>query len=455
MEFAIEKTNIYREVQAVFSSGPNPVIFFWRAQIHVKRKNYNVLKVVSVQFRRNYLNNVFDEIYVDLLLGEGDYIFNIEPFRQDLEITLIKSPLNEVAGSPNLDEQPETQRYKAISLTPSSAAIESNSVHQMNIETANRAQIKTYSFQLMDKVVEKVRTISGGGIFRNTSAALVARTLLTNLSKNLKVENEIAIKGVDLAPKFVTDVKQHIQVPQHTELTKIPKYLHEAYGIYSSGFWYYLQKGYWYMYPTYDLTRYNQSSLTLTVINVPAQRMPNIERSYRKTQTQVIVLSTGETKFTDQAEYKALNEGNAVRFIDADNITANFVQVEGNKVAASIKENVQECVLDNRISTNNIRQSPVQITSNVAFEKSRIAARLGSFIQTTWDNARDDLIYPGMPVKYVYETYNSVHELLGVVVGAEYFSQLDGENMNSTRHTCRSILTLFVDKNLKIIPEDR
>ena len=71
-------------------------------------------------------------------------------------------------------------------------------------------------------------------------------------------------------------------IPHGTRLVDIPKYLQESQrGVFGSGLSSYYRDGYWYIWPSYDTTRFTKEEIRLTIINVPQTRFPGMERTFK------------------------------------------------------------------------------------------------------------------------------------------------------------------------------
>ena len=69
------------------------------------------------------------------------------------------------------------------------------------------------------------------------------------------------------------------------------------------------------------------------------------------------------------------------------------------------------------------------------------------FLVVGWEQADPTIIYPGMPVRYIYEHNGQLAELFGTVVGAQYTIISGSKNMLGGRHNCNAALQLFLEKD--------
>lgn len=452
-----ESSVFQREVKEIIDAGIKSVFFRWEATLHANGRDLEAYYVDNVELNRNYLKNSFDEMFVTINVPPGNFEKYFVPYKDSLEITLRRIPLSEAGNMPTDNAAVASYRYRATLENGASGVVAGKDPSLQNITAANNANVKAVTLQLMDPVVEQVRLKTIGTIFRNTNAANAIRVALGKYGKSIKnAEKEVAIKGVDVAPNYIEEVRDHIVIPHMTKLVSFPDYIHQFHGgVYNGGFGYYLQEGLWYLYPPFDVTRYPKSKKTLTVLNVPAERFPQPERSHRVTPTQVIILATGDVKHVDETESQQLNAGNGVRFADANRLFTQFAQTGGNKAIASRGDNTAEFVYENRpTKVNNAQASPDKITDNYALERGRIASRAGSYIQLIWEASDPSLLQPGMPVKLMYLENDRSQEIYGCLIGAHTHNDPINQGVKERKFMSKTVITLFIDRKVKVDDPD-
>lgn len=449
---AIEASVLWQEVRRIAAEGVKPISFRWELTIHVKGKDIKPYYVESVDLTRNYVKNHADVWIVRFALGPGTYNKDILPNKSILEATLRKIPLEEGVNTPDKESDIQTVRFRAIPIDTKSSQVEGNSVVADNTESADIGTIDSISFQLIDPVVERLRMVSVGGIYRSSKPGDLLRSILGHHSKKYSKDGNLGCLGVDIAEGDNPDVRDHYIIPHSTPLFNVPMYVHETCGgVYSGGFAFYYQDRMWYVFPPYDITRYDRSTASATIINIPKDRLPESDRTYRKTPTQVIIIATGETAHIDLSDHRQLNQGNGVRFVDARNVLEGFLSVDGNKASVDRTKNMNEFVMNNReTGLNMIVESTNRITDNYRLEYSKLAFRNGAFIQVVWENSKESLLYPGMPIKYMYLENNVAHELYGILVGVDSMSSAATPGPAPKRHVTKTALTLFVNQKLTV-----
>lgn len=314
-------------------------------------------------------------------------------------------------------------------------------------ETSDLAGVQKYHIQLVDLAAEQLRMKSVGGIYRDMTTSDVVQGILSMASADLGLDETASVQGVDVVAGNNDQRRDHIVVPHGTRATELPDYIQQhAGGVYSAGMGYYLQNGIWYVYPQYNLRRFPAEPRNLTVYNIPQRRLPGVERTFMSDEERLIVLATGETKQTDESELAQLSRGNGVRYLDANRVIGSWRSVDLNTATAKRSDNVRELSLKSRkVGLNYAPMSDRRVTANPYFETSEIAPRLGTVVQAVWENADPDLIYPGMPARYVYLEGDVLNDVYGIVLGADHSIDLQGRGITAERYRCNMLVTLFLD----------
>jgi len=444
----IENSSLYREIQAVLNSPNKPVHFQWKAEIHVNGVTYHPLKVLSIDFAEDYETKYADEIIITLAISGGTYAKRIYPFKDKVDITLFRNPLQETAAVYDTEAGLSSERYAATLIDTGNPIVEGNGSNTPTEESLNLTNIFEISFQLVNKALEQMRMLSVGGVYRNTTTENVVKTILTNESKKVVVDGVRRPVGVDMFPASNMKVRDHVIIPQGTKLVSLPEYVQsKCGGVYSSGLGYYFKKDHWYIYPCYDTTRFNKAPNTLTIINVPRNKLPDVERTYRQDGKNIVIIATGDVKLRDDSESQQLNQGNGVRFADADTFMNGFSKTVNNKTVINRGKNNSEVIAASRASgNNNVHVSNNPINSNPFVEYSKLARRQGNFISLVWENSSPALILPGMMVRVLYMDSEGINDVYGVLLKAHHYAQTKGTGMTDMRYVTRSALSIFTQQ---------
>lgn len=425
--------------------------FFWDAEIHcAEGLTVHCFKLLNIDFVCDYTNNFTDEVTCRLAIGAGDYAYDVYPNMAKLEITLFKIPVNEVGGGSTEGGEVQTQRYTATIVKPQNPVIASNSFNQPDKNALNLTNMLEIDFQLIPKAVNQFRMRNFGGIFRNVTTEDCVRAILTSESKLIKTDVDTMPVGVQMVPGNNKTKRDHIVIPQGTRLVDVPGYIHSRCGgVYNAGFAYYFLNNTWYVFPPYNNVDFAQAQKTLTLIRVPKNRMPGTERTFKVNGDAVTAIVTGDTRSSNKTESMMLNEGNGVRFGDADKMMEDFVKVQGNKATAGRGGTNNEFTTISRPDgLNNVLNSETRISSNPFVEYSKLAFRDGIQMAMSWENSDPTLIYPGMPVKILFMEDDEIRETFGLIVHAHHYVQTLGTGFQSNRHMCTSNLVVFTKRQI-------
>ena len=444
----INSTPLYTEAMNIINRGDTGSGIGWRAVIHLgdTGKTISPLQVTAVNIRCDFVLGFADEFTCTLTIPFGQYARRVYPNRNNLEISLMKIPHREGAGENRLDINAQAERFSATLIGGDKSPTVGQGRESIDEGILDLMDILQVSFQLTNKAVEKIRMISVGGTFRNTTVKDTLLGILTKESLAIKVDNQRAIEGVDMVkPKNLTK-RDHILIPQGVKLFDVCDYVQKNIGVYNAGIGSYIRGKTWHVFPLHDTTIFNESKLTLTVLILPRTKFPQLERTYKKTGNSLTLLSTSETSFVDDNGSQYLNFGNGARFADANKFMSGFNETTENTTLVSRAKNVNEFKLEDRPNNvNNINITQNKITANPFFEYSKIIARKGGVFTVMWENSDPTLLVPGMLTRVVYFDNTEMKEIYGTLLGAEHISIKIGD-FGSNKHSCNSKLQFFVNQ---------
>ena len=442
MEF--EDSSLMQEVAAVQNSETRPQ-FTWSCQLFTGDKTMTPLKVLSIDEDWDFENMFAPELMIKIAMPGGMYAYDVYPGQADLEIEVTRRPLKEVGDNPDEDIPERTIRYRAILVDRGNPVMEGNNANVPTRVVLDLTKIEEVEFQLISKIVEKLRVVSIGGVYRGNTVEEVIKGILTTESAKIKIDNDTDIKGVEMLPASNTKARDHIVIPHGLPLVLLPEYIQKRCGVYSAGMGYFLLNNYWYVYPCYDTERYAETTETFTVINVPRNKFRQVERTWRKDGDNLVIIASGDVKFRDGSNKTQLNMGNGVRFMDANVAFGDAVKVEGNKAIAARAVNNSEFISEEREDGLKLaRLSDNPITANPYEEFSKMARRAGSVFAFTWENADLSLIKPGMMGKIMYLEEDEIKEVYGVILKASTFHHMTEPGYTATRYRSNTALSIYI-----------
>lgn len=409
------------EVAEISQRGKSSSAFYAEAHVTSSSGSFKALNVTGLNRYRDYIADYTQNLIVTMnaTLAQYEKLIHSDTSAITLTLTLYEIGF-QTAFSLGALANPKQFTYKAKLLEIDSSQISQNNPMSNNANIGDMT-FREFSVQLLEPCFESVSIRTVGGVFRKANGINLIKTLLTNFSTDDEVDAITSVRGVDVVEGFNEKETEQIIIPHMTPLTKAISIINEnCGGVYPTGFSYFLQNNLWFIFPPYDITRFNKTNRTITIVNLPKDRLPGIEKTYFNSSTKLIVLSTRDSKVIDNREAKTFNEGSSLRFVDASKLFDSFGTVEDNKFKVDASQNVNEMTLGTRADNMNVlRASGTRITSNKNAELSKLAMSKGFYIQLIWENSDDSLLHPGMPAKVLFLKDNQPASATGVLIESE------------------------------------
>lgn len=441
------QTIMKQEIDAITTAPAQVTAYNYKITVHTPNGDIPALMVNSYHVLRDYYTRFGDVISLQASFPLGEAVHDILPNHGNLEITVVKiALLNGSNYSPQQNMGNKTERYTAKLYDVQNKLMEGKQLELAYRSKASTDNMITLDFQLIAPTLEVLRTVTFGSTLRNCNGMDAIRAILLNSTEN--VNNITVDEGYD------SRVREHIHIPHNTRIVDLPKLVNRTVGgLYPTGFRYYFQKDKWYIYSPFNIKQFHKSFNTLTIVNMPKDKLPGIEVSFRKTGNQVIILATGDTAHIDNSEAQTANLGNGVRFVDSRTIMEGFGEVINNKFVVDRSKNVTQVSNPNQQRKVNVtNQSNVRITSSYNLEYSELMRKAGSIVQCAWESSDVNLLYPGMPVRYLYMDGEQAKEIYGRLIADETKTRQSNRHPTQRIFVNDSVLTLFVSKSG--VPDD-
>lgn len=453
----IRDSLLWLDIQDIITKAKdNAVSFNYEATIHTETANIAVLKIQTIATQRDYVENIGDNKELEIMVPMGMYRDYIYPFRNNLEISIKKTILASLGGGKKQDSQIVIERYKAV-FSSSNPPPNNSDTDQIDTFSLDLAGIHSgIKFQLLDKSLEPLRIKTVGGVFKNVSSEDVIRTVLVGESNNVLLEGNPCIDGLDLVKPNNEVVRQHIVIPDGTEIFKVPTYIQEKVGgIYSNGIGTYLQtyegKKLWFVYPLTDVTRFEEmGGKKLTVYGIPAKTLAGIDRTYYVDGDNVSVLAVGNAIYSDDANAGYMNKGSGFRMAEAGAFMNKPVELDenNNPLGARGRLNYEMIASERADGLNYAPIAKTRISCNPFNEYTKVNINGVSDIITEWDRSDPDLIHPGMPCQYVFLYNDEIVKLKGTVLGVITTYYLAGKSMADNTYISKTKLRLSCERFL-------
>lgn len=434
------------EVMEVANKGSTITAAYMEAVIGTSKGSIKALNVTGMNRYRDYIENFTQQliITVNTTLEQYERILHSDTSNITVTLTYYDIGYNTPFSIMALGN-PKQFTYKAKLLKIDSAQLNQNNP-MSNSANIGDMTLREFELQLLEPCFESVSIKTVGGPFRKVTGIDVIKTLLTNFSTEDDVDAITSVKGVNVVDGYSEEIIENLVIRHMTPLTEAIKLINDnCKGIYPTGFSYFLQNNLWYIFPPYDITQFSKSNRTITVVNLPRDRLPGIEKTYTNSKTKLIVLSTRDTNVIDNREAMTFNEGSSIRFVDAEKMFDGFGKVEDNKFKVNARDNINELTLANRSDNMNVlRSGSTRITSNKNKELTRLAKSRGFYMQITWENSDDSLLHPGMAAKILFLKNNQPASATGVLIESETIWHPMEKTFKNVKLQKTSVMTFFL-----------
>jgi len=445
---AFDQSSLKGEVNAVVGADDSAPSRRLEVELKAGEHVVTVMKTVTLEMRRSYWSSFGDVVFLDLMISSGVFAHLVQPNKDNLSATLFWYPVQGAYNVPYQEEEVLTTQYKAILHGIDSPAIEGNEQAASSPTAMDLSSMQQYRFELISPVIDQLRMMTFGAVIQSSTPEQALRSIMTRAIPKLRLSADLRLRGVDFVPPDNTDVQKQFVIPHGTPLLDMADYIQNTVGLYSKGIGTYLQDRNWWVYPLYDLTLFDTAEKTLTLINVPSNRYQGIDRTYRTTANQVIALVTGQVKALDPSEVAQISHGHGTRFGHPDRMFKAFmVDNKDNTTNSSRKDMVSE--YHTSAHPDGSKFAPIssrRIITNRYLETSELAVRQGSFVVCTWNHSVIGLFYPGMPVKYIYETENETREVQGQLHEVHHFMSSTRPGIKDKDMSTRSVMLIFVER---------
>lgn len=445
----IMETTLGDEINKISSISKNTRPYY-AAVVHTPVGDADVLAILNYDAMRDYLVQYSDEVTAVLLIPKGQMAFRVARYVDQLEITISKSD-GALVGAPEDTPNLSVNRYRMILSSPVDPALEAAARALPDEFSMDLQGFETVSVQMFEPVMERFAMQTYGNIFRKTPVGDIVRTILSKTTSNPDIEAEYQMLGIDIVEPEDATIRDHVLIPAGTPAPDAVGYVHKnAGGIYPAGLSYYYQNRYWYVFPPYDYTRYNEASRQLIIYRVPENRMPFLENTHQVEGSVISIVATGEFSMRNMSQTKKLADGNGLMFSDASKLFERGVEVKNNKALVSRASNTNEFVSSQqKDGLNNVAMSQQAITANKLFQSSILAAREGAEVQLVWQNANPEILHPGMQTRIYFMRNGQVREVQAVLIGVQYSVEAVGDGIVSGVQQCNAALRFWVNPDEK------
>lgn len=447
---AFEQSPLWLDVKATIVSGPKPVYFDTSVEVHTKDNDFSVFKVLEIQEDCNYAMDFCGSMFIRFSMALGDYVYKLYPFRDTLEVSIKKTPQKDTGGT-NEDMEVQVTRYRAIlKLDGSNPSLTGKRISNQSYEALNQNQMVDIHLELIDLNADVLRVANiPGGAYRDATPQQLIAGIMTGESNKYRIGGEPAIKAFNMTKPDNTAVMPNPVLPSGLKLAQVPTFVQERMqGVYSSGLGVFYQRHAgipsWFVYSLYNPTRFDDDVERAVIFAVPEDRMSGMDVTYRKEGKILYIAVTGQQQYSDDSKMSDLNNGVGFRMPSANALSNEpFELTPTGPVADRVRMNTE---VGGRSRADGLYFAPmVKASTNPYKHYSRIAAQQLAQLQLSWQNAKPDLIYPGMPCKYVFMDDGEYREAKGIILGKYSVESLIGSSIASNSYRVETALGICLE----------
>lgn len=432
---ALEDPVIIEDFKRVLEKNTQSTFMDYKLILKTEEESLDVLRLDLLKFIRNYIENFKDDVVAMITLTRKEYIESLYPNREILTATLTRELKADDTADANSGSKIITDFNVELldNIDIEAMAVDSSSTDD------DQEDLIEIALSLEVSSSTDVRWATVAGSFRDVSLADLCRLLLKKHTKG--------VLGVDVVPPVNNVVYPCYLLPQGaTKLVDLPGYLQVTDGLYATGCGSYLQNDIWYVFPLWDFTRFDKSLRTLTVVNLPQSDAPTLDSSYYEEDGNVFILSSGESKFKDIGLEVKDNLGEGIRYIRSSAIFDKMFDVSENKVTLNRDKTYKQLsVKERKDKITRALMHPDLITDNPYTELSKIARGQGRLIVVNWARADQSLLYPGMPVKFIYMKKGLPHSVKGTLVAVESTTTTESNSITDNHYLTSCQMTIFAE----------
>lgn len=428
----IEQSQLYPDIADITKSQHKDFVpvFNVHTKLHTELKDLDSSDGVIVNtlyIYRDYINNISDYIEVQLTIPMGTYLYDVYPYLDNVEVTLITFKQKSNGKKPFV----HTERYKAIYVLEKNTSIPTN-VSQSK-EDLNQNLPVVITLQLLDRSVETIRVKTTQGSFgtavnpknKDMSLKPFMKSLISEECDKILIENKPAIDQIFIEEPDNQDPLKGLTLSSGTRLIEVPEYLqNKNIGVYSGGIGNYIQtygldhftfKKVFFVYSLFNPKKYDKAERKLLIYSPPSSGVAILDYTYAYEDGILKMVSQAIPKINDSKETSVMSTGGGYRTSNANSYMKKPVKMTTEGPVFERNQLNTEVIYKDR--KDNLNFAPNKsISSNVFSLSAEVLHKQGNYIPIELNNVDHDFIYPGAPCKVAYESPNKgVREFKGVI----------------------------------------
>lgn len=449
---ALERANIKAEWDILLTNNLPPVFWKYKAEFIIEGKSYYFTEIKSISTLRDYKDEYAESVYISAAIPVTAYRKLLFKKKRDVRVKLTREQHRSDGISVRAPES-KSRIYVAYLTDQVDQTLMNNSKEQVSDGAKDLESTVNVTLKLQEEVMQDMRlTEAVAGVYYSTTKYNLIKTLLSferaeEEIKEALLEPEFRrVRGVEIHPCTDSSTHDWLLIPSGLRIVDFPQWLQFNEGVYASGMGYFFQEGWWHVYPLYDYTRFTPDKKTLTVVLMPEDEVPTLERTYMYRSEQLWCLATGQKFAVDMSEYQHNNFGNMYKFFKSSELLDTLTDAVDNEVHTKLSSTERKVKLaDRKDGKNNVIHPDRHFTDNPGKVTSKLIQNIGRHIVVNWDNADPELLFPGMPTKILYIENDETKSVMGTLLKADIISAPATESMTDTDFKSNVVMTIFIE----------
>lgn len=427
--------------------GPRENSYTHRLVIHTPTEDVEVYKFDTLDISRDYVKNISEFILARCYLTMGVYLQKVAQYREILEASWYKIPVRSDNGAVRTDKNRTVRRYRAIFRTDLNKIDSGTEAGMLSASAKDVTGVAQIFLELHSREFEVLMVKTTSGTFQNKQYEDLLRGIIVSESEKITIAGKPVLNAIDIYPADNKKANKCTIIPSLTPIVNLPTYLQEqmngmyAYGI-GTFIQYYRGKTTWYVYPLYNVNRFEEDIYKAVFYSLPANIYSGIDRTYVENGKTLKVAVSGQKLYKDNGELGMINDGAGIRMSDQSAMMKKPWTIDGDKGPKGVSNKLNnEFIVKNRSDGLNFaKYRKNDSTSNPFHESSRIAFHQTAQVDLEWQNGDIDLLYPGMPIKYVFIEEGNRREIKGVLLNAYSVTANQSQTIGGSGHFMTTVV---------------
>jgi hypothetical protein len=425
---------------------------FWTYTAKFIYDRENVLPIVNIvdlNIASAFDRAVSDYFMISVQVNKSVYSKLMEINRNLLKIELTKKSTSYTGSTEVGPSIMYTQLFDAYLPHISSEAVKSLDGGFTGDYRDDMTNLVELDVQLLEEGFAEFSKMDIGGVYPNTDLENLIKNLMTIPLKTLKNAKEQSYR-VDIVKPDNDKVYYQLRMDSGHALPELPGRLQKSQGLYATGCGYFLQRKCWYVWPLFHIKRFDKVSKKLIIINVPPNEMLGNNQSYAQFENVLYIYATGDTNHIDMSDSSKLNKGTAIRYVKMENLADKFVSVKNGKATIDAGRNLVTMSFDDKEKeVSAIKPVEGMVSSNPWDDTSKLVSGFGSVIEVQWEYSDPSLLYPGMPLKFIYKKGKVPYSIMGTLIGVHTAIKTVLQSPTDKRYISHSVLSLYCESATK------